>query len=78
VINLVLFRHIEPRTISEGRLQEGQQRALKDYVEYFFSGLPFFTVDKVAADVYQVFDLLIPLLFVLKVLSNVEGDTSFT
>jgi len=78
VINFVLFSHIKPRTVSEGRLQEWQERTLKNDVEYFFIGFPFLAVNEVAADVNQVFDLLIPLLFVLKVLSDIECNTCLT
>jgi len=75
MIDFMLFSHVEPGTVAESRLQKWKQWTLKDDVENFFSCFPFFAVNEVAANVNKVFDLLIPLLFVLKILCNIESDS---
>lgn len=53
-------------------LKERQQGALHYYGSHFFGGLPFLGAQKVAANVDQSLDLIVPLLGVLEVSSHIE------
>ena len=77
MIDLALLSHIQPGSISERGLKQGQERTLQNDFEYFLIGLPLFRGQEIGTDVNQVLYLLVPHLLVLKVLNHIEGLTHF-
>lgn len=77
MIDLILFGHVQPGPVTEGGFQKGKKSTLEDDVKNLFICLPFLAVDEVAANINQVLDLLVPLLFVLEVLRDIKCLTDF-
>jgi hypothetical protein len=51
VVDLVFLRHLEPRAIAEGGLEQGKQGRFQQDALHLLGGRPVFTVQEVAANV---------------------------
>lgn len=72
MVDLGSLGHVQPGAIPECLLQKWQQSALEEDISDFLGGLPFSGAQKVAANVDQGLDLLVPLLGILEVRAHIE------